>query len=135
MLVRQAIDEILSNDLLDSDQSEQSKCESIEKLIVQFGWLSVQNELINILADRGQEPKNWQTAAEVFWGAVLDKREIESPNRLIALLYKRCVQDTHSIDSNVAWSITSKIKGLGYLSDYDPLKDPLIEQENVYILY
>jgi hypothetical protein len=61
------------------------------------------------------------TVAAVFWGAVLDHLPVNA-DRLIALLYKRLPADEGSSENNLAWSITSKLKGKGYLSRYDPLE-------------
>ncbi len=129
MSVRETINKILNNDSLDEDRSDGSKCESIEELITQFGWVPVERELFDILSDHEQGEKNWQTAAEVFWGALLDKRIIADANRLIALVIKRLPPDKDSNENNLAWSIASEIKGLDYLSDFDPLTDPLIAKE------
>jgi hypothetical protein len=44
-------------------------------------------------------------------------------NELIAWLYHRFDPDGQTEDNEV-WSITSKLKGVGYLSEYQPLCDP-----------
>jgi hypothetical protein len=58
----------------------------------------------------------------VFWGAVLDWREVPA-DELIAWLYHRFDPEGRAEDNDV-WSIASKLKGVGYLSDYKPLRDP-----------
>jgi len=50
---------------------------------------------------------------------------------VIALLYGRFqragIGDEHS--ANLLWSITCRLKGVGYLSDYEPLHDPGVLSE------
>jgi hypothetical protein len=46
--------------------------------------------------------------------------------RVIAHLYFRYCGPG---EDNLAWSITSRLKGVGYLSDYDPLCDPYVVRE------
>jgi hypothetical protein len=33
------------------------------------------------------------------------------------------------LDENLVWSITHILKNVGYLSDYEPLRDPAIQAE------
>ena len=62
-----------------------------------------------------------------FWGAVLDKRDLAA-DELIALLYHRFDPDGLAEDNEV-WSIASKLKGVGYLSKFEPLRDPAVAEE------
>ena len=102
------------------------QCEAIECLIPQLGWHSVRAAMIDVLA--AERPRvDHQVAMEVFWGAVLDKREMPE-NRIIALLYHRFDPRSDSED-NLVWSITSKLKGVDYLSEYEPLHDPGVKAE------
>ena len=122
------INRILSNDSLDSDECEESKCETIEGLIPLHGWEAVQGVLLNILLDDERDVRDYEVAAEVFWGAILDKRLIHPQNRVIALLYHRLQIDTNS-ENNLVWSIVCKLKNVDYLSDYNPLNDQAIAEE------
>ena len=126
MDVRQQIREILADDRLDQEASPQSKAEAIEALIGLFGWEPVRECMMDVLRDDGQAP-HWRTAADVFWGAVLDRRDL-APDELIALLYHRFDPDGRAEDNEV-WSIASKLKGVGYLSKYEPLRDPAVAEE------
>jgi hypothetical protein len=108
----------LSEDLDDLDP--------IDGLVEGYGWESVQTCLLDILSDNGR-PAYWQRAMEVFWGAVLDKRSVPA-DKLIALLYYRF--DPQGLnENNLVWSITSKLKGMEYLSEYRPLDDPGVQLE------
>jgi hypothetical protein len=119
--VRQRINEILGDDPLDEGSS--IKVEVIEGLIDEFGWETVRDCMLDILRDDHQEA-NWRTAAHFFWGAVLDERELPA-DELIAWLYYR-FDPIGETEDNEVWSITSKLKGVGYLSEYHPLRDPAV---------
>lgn len=112
--------------LIDYEVNEDVSEDAINRLADRFGWDLVQNGLFQVLEDNDQAAR-WQTVAAVFWGAVLDGRQIQT-NKLIALLYHRF--DSHSdAEDNLAWSITCKLKNVGYLSDYEPLNDPGVKEE------
>jgi hypothetical protein len=120
-LIRTRTAEILADDRLDDESSDPTKPEAIEELIGRFGWEPVRECLFALLRDDDQAP-HWRTAVQVFWGAVLDHRELPA-DELIAWLYYRFDPEGQAEDNDV-WSITSKLKGVGYLSRYQPLRDP-----------
>jgi hypothetical protein len=124
-----AINSVLENDYIDSDENGDTTCEKIEKLIPQYGWEAVQEILLNILLDENRKTRDYEVAAEVFWAAALDYEDISPVNKVIALLYNRLPNDENSGENNLAWSIVCKLKNIDYLSDYDPLKDPEIIAE------
>jgi hypothetical protein len=119
--VRQRINEILADHRFDDESSDPTKAEAIEGLIDEFGWEDVRDCMLDVLRDDHLEA-HWRTAAHVFWGAVLDRRELPA-DELIAWLYHRFDPAGRTEDNDV-WSITSKLKGVGYLSQYQPLQDP-----------
>lgn len=125
MSVRAALDQLLAEP--ETDDAENSKCEEIEeRLIPKFGWEAVREAVIEVLeSDRSQS--DYEVAAEVFWGAALDKRDLPV-NKVIALLYYRF--DQHGTDeNNLVWSIASTLKKVDYLSEYEPLKDVEVLRE------
>jgi hypothetical protein len=121
MELRQCICDILADDRLDDESSEPTKAEAIEALIGPYGWEPVRECMLDILRDDSQG-SHWRTVAHVIWGAVLDRRELPT-DEVIALLYYRFDPEGRAEDNDV-WSITSKLKGVGYLSKYKPLRDP-----------
>jgi hypothetical protein len=125
------IKEILSTDALDDESCDDSKCEAIERLIETAGWSAVRDSILALLGDAARPRRDHEVAAEVLWGAVLDRRELPA-DRVIALLHHRFDPCGDSED-NLVWSITSKLKGLDYLSDYQPLQDPAVQAELVAI--
>jgi hypothetical protein len=121
------INAVLADDALDDDSSDDSKCERIERLIGVVGWAAVRDNILAILADAGRRRRDHEVAAEVLWGAVLDGREMPA-DRVIALLYNR-FDPRGDTEDNLVWSIASKLKGLDYLSEYQPLQDPGVQAE------
>jgi len=113
----------LQDDRLDSDESEETKCDHIESLIHVYGWENAQEILLNMLSDKERRTDDYQVIAEVIWGAILDNRTILEKDKWIALLHERLPKDKDSPESNLAWSIICKIKGINYLSEYDPMND------------
>lgn len=98
----------------------------IEALAREYGWAPVADEMFQLLEDNRQ-PAHWYTATVVLWFAVLDQVPLPA-DRVIALLYHRVDGTEHQWD-NLVWSITSRLKGEEYLSDYNPLKDPGVLRE------
>jgi hypothetical protein len=120
MDVAARIQSILSDDTLDKGGGD---VEAIEALIKQFGWELIQVELLRCLWDEKQR-NHWYSVAAVFWGATLDNRPMPT-DKVIASLYLRLdTQNCTDEEENLAWSITCKLKGVDYSSEYDPLKDP-----------
>jgi len=120
-----ALAAILGDDALDAEGAASSKAEEIEKLITDATWPVVEEAMLALLAD-SETPAHWRVAAEVLWGAALDRRVV-SVDRVIAHLCFRYPPNVE--EDNLAWSITSKLKGVSYLSDYDPLQDAAVRQE------
>ena len=112
----------------DHSSPDDDSAERIEGMIEDEGWEVVRACLLAILEDPGRPVAHWQVVAAVFWGAVLDQRPVPE-DRLIALLYARLPTDPDGAENNLVWSITSKLRGLQYLSDYDPLADPRVKAE------
>ena len=123
---RDRIEAILAGDKRDDEEDEISKCELIDQLIPLIGWEAVRTEMLRILESE-RRLADWKVAAGVIWGAVLDGRPLPV-DRMIALLYHR-FDPTGDHEDNLAWSIASKLKGVGYLSEYKPLDDPLVRRE------
>lgn len=121
MPLRDRIDAILTDERLDDESSEPTKVEAIEALIGEFGWDGVREAMLDLLHD-DRARTHWRTAMHVFWGAVLDRRVLPV-DELIAWLYFRFDPDGANEDNDV-WGITSKLKGVGYLSDYNRCKIP-----------
>jgi len=127
MAIREEIISIVVDPSLDDESIELSKAELIEGLIDKNSWSEICSILLQILQD-DLYAAHWRTVAEVLWGAVLDQRDLPA-DRVIALLYNRLPASSSDDDDNLVWSITHRLKRVGYLSDYDPLQDPNIQKE------
>lgn len=120
------IDAILIGE--DHSSDDDNSVERIEGIIEDDGWDVVRACLLAVLEDPARPVAHWKVVAAVFWGALLDSRPVPA-DRLIALLYVRLPNDEHSGENNLAWSITCRLRGVGYMSGYDPLADPGVQRE------
>jgi len=102
--------------------------EQLQPLIDEFGWTAVCDGVFEALESK--ETAIWRTAAAAVWGAALDKREMDV-HRAIALVYFRLDPNKPGEEDNLnlTWSIASKLKGVGYLSSYDPRLDPPVKEQ------
>ncbi len=121
MRARDRIDEVLAAPRLNDESSDPTRAEAIEALIGDCGWPAVRDGMLDVLRDDRRGP-HWRAAAHVFWGAVLDRRELPA-DEVIAWLWHRFCPEGQAEDDDI-WGIVSKLKGVGYLSDYDPRRDP-----------
>jgi hypothetical protein len=121
MSFQDSVEKILADLALDEegDSRDSSRVEELMNLIADFGWAPLEREMLGILA-ASDNADHWHVAAGVFWRAVLDQRPIHA-DRLIAHLCWR-----FPVEDNLAWSITSKLKRVAHLSDYDPRQDPAV---------
>ena len=124
MVLQELVQRILADAPLDdeSDSRGSSRVDELTKLITDFGWEALESSMLGVLA-RSEVEDHWTVAAGFFWGAVLDQRPVHA-DRLIAHLCLR-----FPAEDNLAWSITSKLKRVSYLSDYDPRHDPSVLHE------
>ena len=99
--------------------------ELLEPVIDRYGWPNVREALFNIL-ERGEEAL-WRGAVAALWDSC-GQRHMDA-DRAIALVYHRLAPNASEHDRNLAWSIASTLKGVGYLSDYEPLDDPGVVKE------
>lgn len=120
------VEAILADDRLEDEATDDSKCERIEGLIPEAGWEAVLTSVLGILSAE-RRVADYRVAAEVLWGAVLDRRDVPA-DRVIALLYHR-LDPGGDDEDDLVWSITSRLKGVGYLSEYEPLRDPAVARE------
>jgi hypothetical protein len=101
--------------------------DGIETAIEEHGWPVIRDGLMAVLEEPTRPLAHWELAACAFWGAVLDRRPMHA-DRVIALVYAR-LPDEDGAENNLAWSIASKLRGVDYLSDYNPLADPSVLRE------
>lgn len=120
---------ILSDARFDDEVCGDTRSDAIWALVTSdVAWETVRDGMIAVLADDGAA-KHWVTATVVLWFGVA--RPMPRA-RVIALLHHRLMAESPprlALDENLVWSITSNLKGVGYLSDYEPLNDPEVQDE------
>jgi hypothetical protein len=109
------------------DDEEYWASDRIEALVTRDNWPAVCAVLLELL-EQARPSNDYRAIAEVFWAAVLDQYEISAADAVIGLVTIRLAK-LGEMESNLAWSITSKLRRLGYLSDYEPLEDPRVQAE------
>jgi hypothetical protein len=124
--LRTVIDTILAEEV--AAPSEERACERIEALTEEHTWSVIFPHLRSVLEDEQRPVEHWELTAEVLWGAVLDGRKMPEA-RIVALLHVRLPPDPNSTESNLAWSIICRLKGVYYLSSYDPAADHEVQTE------
>ncbi len=109
----------------------------IHRLADSVGWSNVLKEAFFVLA-RTAKKEFWHQAASVLYWATSDGIPLPYPvPESIARLY-RCLElspglgRTGLLDGeNLVWSIVSKLRGVPYESDWEPLRDPEILEKLV----
>lgn len=119
--VSERVDEIRADDALEGEDGP-SRCERVEELVDEIGWGVVLDHLLEILRRPDRGSRDWDTAAQVIWGATLDRRPMPV-DRVVAHAHPCHRWPPASEENNLAWSIIAKLEGVGYLSAYDPLAD------------
>ncbi len=124
MTLSKKIDAILSDPQRGLEDFED--VEAIAALIPRYGWEVVRDAMLDLLVADDRPEDDYYLAASVIW-CEMDKHPVPA-DRVIALLYHR-FDPLGDQENNLVWSITSKLRGVGYLSDYEPLKDPKVQAE------
>ena len=122
-------EKMIEEELIKAFLSDDFENEVEETVLSKFCWDSVQDALISMLTDDRYTHSDYEKIADVFWGAVLDEKEIKK-EAVIGLLYYRLGKKEAPYENNVIWSIASKVYGLEYgNSEYNPLQDQKILAE------
>ncbi|MEL7043310.1 MAG: hypothetical protein AAGL90_17460 [Pseudomonadota bacterium] len=120
---RSAVLQLLSQDVAEDDfEIEEPALLAIE----QYGWPTIRDAILRVLED--DEADLWEPAARLLWCIGFSNRAIDA-NKTIALVYHRLNPHPPCDASNLAWSIASSLKGVGYLDEYDPFDDPAVRAE------
>ena len=117
---------LLIKNLNDAFRSEDAIEYVSETILPQYDWNDIQEALINILLDNNRKDKDYETAAEIIWEAVLDGKPVKK-TPVVGLLYYRLGNKEAPYENNLIWSIATKLYDLDYAnSEFNPLKDPEI---------
>lgn len=102
--------------------------EAVGEWAQRSGWSEPLAEAMAILAQSQLRAFWHQAMCVVFWAQPAGKSEaVRLPPGVeamdcVARLYL-CLEREPSLDDNLVWSIAHTLKGVGYLSDWDPLQD------------
>ena len=98
------------------------------------GWPSVVRDAMAILEDT-RSKNRWRQAANVlYWAASRTRDWPCPPMKAVAQLYECLIEHPGfggvGIDDaeNLVWSVAKELKGIDYLSDWQPLDDPEVRQ-------
>jgi hypothetical protein len=100
-----------------------------------YGWKGVFDAVMSVLRDDGCV-ENWATAAATLWRLqeYWPERRAGSDDVWTGHLYHAVdrvsvlgVNLTERDFENLAWRITIKLRGLSYMSDYEPREDPRVQ--------
>ena len=83
-------------------------------------------ESLEILSDPNLQ-KYWHSSSAIIYWLLPMPDQIEIPKMaIVARLYWCLIQDGDSMDEaeNLVWSIAKDLKGVEYLSEWEPMKDP-----------
>lgn len=130
---------ILTDPRFKDDSRDRDMSDAVSELALEVSWPAVDTEMVHVLRDVSQ-CSHWHDVAACFFGTDCHKRELPfGTTYLIALLYD-CLRirpnlGVPEIDidyaKNLVWSITQNLKGVGYLSDYDPETDPAVQRHSI----
>ncbi|QWF17856.1 hypothetical protein [Lysobacter capsici] len=98
--------------------------EAVEELVQPTNWEPVLAEAMRVLASSGLRRFWHQAMCVVFWSSHGEVRIPPGGDALdcVARLYL-CLERDPGLDENLVWSIAHQLKGVGYLSAWNPLLD------------
>lgn len=92
------------------------------------GWTQVITECLSILSNR-TKMELWEAAVRIiFWATSRSPVYPVPPLAIVARLYW-CLENindeiVNAVDDNLIWTIAKDLKGVQYLSEWDPQRDP-----------
>jgi hypothetical protein len=116
--------EILMQELLDE---EFDALDAVHSWARTMGWEKVVHDALVILGDLAQV-QLWPRAITVCYQAIPRCKELPSAHmEIVARLYWCLINypsDAPEIPGDIVWCIAKELKGVGYESEWDPMKDP-----------
>ena len=112
---------------------------AVDRLAVEFGWRGLTSGLIHILEQDSLRGHWYDATAGLFWLQLDNHLELPRERTyLVAVLYDCLLRDPtlgsredEGQCENLVWSIVHELMGVGYLSDYDPMKDPEVLKHEI----
>jgi hypothetical protein len=118
--------------LLEKEQADEEfdLMEAVTELSAQTGWAGILVDALGVLQDVSLAQYWYDAASIIYWG-ISRTDELPVPKMaVIARLYWCLIKYPSFGDDgeNLVWSIASQIKGVGYLSEWDPMTDPEVRK-------
>ncbi len=119
------IERFIENELFDGDFD---LLESVQTLSESEGWTQVISDCLSILSDR-TKMELWEAAIRIIFWATSRSPVCPVPSMAIVARLYWCLETIegntkNEIDDNLVWTIAKDLKGVPYLSEWDPQLDP-----------
>jgi len=108
-----------------ADLSERETHDIMDRMLALDKWEEIRAGLLDILYENDQSLWH-ETVLYIYYFQGRGYKYEET--KTIALLYS-CLILSDELDDNLIWTITKDIKGVSYLSGYDPFRDQTVVEE------
>ena len=134
-MTNRTLEELIRYDQTVSEEDSFELDDEVTYLAQRIGWHQVFNDAVEVLLNCDKKDV-WYTSASVIAWAIQDEEAIPfSWQKVVGLLYG-CLTHHPQLGvngvadgENLVWSIAHELKGIGYLSEWEPLNDPEIVSE------
>ena len=99
--------------------------EEMQRRASNRGWEPLLVEAFALLSSRAQEGYWNEATLVIYWSLSAQPTLPCTREECIARLYV-CLEQSPELDENLVWSVAKELKGVPYVSDWDPYKDPVI---------
>jgi hypothetical protein len=124
MDINEKIKTIIS-ETYESDLSYEETEIVLNRILSLGEWEEVRNGLLNILYDNDQTLWD-QTIIYIYY--LQGRGYTYEDAKTIAILHN-CLTLSEEVNGNLIWTITTGIKSISYLSDYEPFHDAAVVEE------
>jgi len=124
MDINEKIKAIIS-EAYENDLSHEETEIAMNRILSLGEWEQVRNGLLNILYDNDQTLWD-QTIIYIYY--LQGRGYTYEEAKTIAILYN-CLILSEEVNGNLIWTITTGIKSISYLSDYEPFHDAAVVEE------
>ena len=113
------------------DDEEFDLLEAVQTRSEIEGWTDIVAESLSILSDKSKM-EFWQAAVRIiFWSTSRTPTFPVPTMEIVARLYWCLINVEEGVknemDENLVWSVAKDLKGVPYLADWDPQRDPEVQ--------
>jgi len=130
---------LLSDPRFNDDSVDDDLNVAVASLASEVGWQPVLNAMLEILRDSSLT-NHWYDVVACLFGCDCHTLPLPCDRPYLTALLYDCLRirpdlgvdgrDPGDTD-NLVWSIVHNLKGVGYMSDYDPKADPEVLQHQI----